>query len=204
MATEARIETLTRKTRETNVEVTINLDGKGNHQVETGNGFLNHMVRQLASHGLFDIELTAKGDTDVGWHHLVEDVAIALGLIFRKALGDEPRGIRRMGDCFAPLDETLAYVVVDISGRPYAVVDTAMDPDTTVETLKGSLIKHFFETFALQARINLHTKVLTGEDSHHKAEALCKALARALRIAVELDPRTEGQVPSTKGPVQVQ
>ena len=203
MVMEARIGELTRKTRETTIHVTINLDGAGNHQVKTGNGFLDHMVRQLASHGLFDIELTAEGDIEVGSHHLVEDVAITLGLAFRKVLGEEPRGIRRMGDCFAPLDETLAHVAVDISGRPYVVVDTALDPDTNVETLKGSQVKHFFESFALQARINLHAKVQVGEDSHHKAEALCKALARALREALEPDPRAQGQVPSTNVPVDV-
>ena len=187
---------LTMNTAETNVTVKVNLDGTGKCQVSTGNGFLDHMVNQLARHGLFDIDLKAQAK-DPLQHHLVEDVGIMLGRAFHQALG-EAKGIRRMGHCFAPLDETLAFVVVDISGRPYAVIDTTIDPDATVETLKGSLIKHFFESFALQAHINLHAKVLTGEDSHHKAEALCKALARALRAALEPDPRAAGQVPSTK------
>ena len=188
---------LQRKTGETNVAVTVNLDGKGQHTVATGNGFLDHMVNQLARHGLFDITLQAEGDTQTGWHHLVEDVAILLGRTFHQALG-EARGIRRMGHAIVPLDEALAMVVVDCGGRGYPVVETTLD-GLTVETLSGDLIRHFLQSFATEGRINLHAKVLAGVSPHHKAEALFKALARALREAVEPDPRGAGQVPSTKG-----
>ncbi len=193
----ARTATLERTTGETNIYVSVNLDGQGQYNVDTGNGFLDHMVSQLSRHGLFDIELRAQGDTHVGWHHLVEDTAIMLGRAFGQALG-EPRGIRRMGHAIVPLDETLVMVAVDWSGRPYATVDTTLD-GAMVETLSGDLVAHFLESFAVEARINLHAKVLAGVSPHHKAEALCKALARALRDAVEPDPRAGGQVPSTKG-----
>ena len=195
--TTPRAATLKRATGETNIAVAVNLDGWGDYSVNTGNGFLDHMVSQLARHGLFDIDLQAQGDTHVGWHHLVEDTAIALGRAFAQALG-EPRDIRRMGHAIVPLDETLVMVAVDWSGRPYACVDTTLN-DTMVETLSGDLIAHFLESFAIEARINLHARVLAGVSPHHKAEALCKALARALRDAVESDPRAGGQVPSTKG-----
>lgn len=192
-----RIATLNRETAETQIALTVNLDGQGHYEVDTGNGFLDHMVSQIARHGLFDISLHASGDVHVGWHHLVEDVGILLGRAFNQALG-EVRGIRRMGHAIVPLDETLVMVALDLSGRSYAVVETTLD-DTMVETLSGDLVRHFFESFAIEGRINLHAKVLTGISPHHKAEALCKALARALRDAVELDPRATGQVPSTKG-----
>ena len=198
---EPRTASLSRETGETSVTVNVNLDGQGSYDVETGNGFLDHMVNQIARHGLFDITLRAQGDLHTGWHHLVEDVAIVLGRTFNQALG-EARGIRRMGHAIVPLDETLALVSVDCSGRPYAVVDTGLD-GVMVETLPGDLIRHFLESFATEGRINLHAKILAGESSHHKAEALCKALARALRDAVEPDPRAPGQVPSTKGTVSL-
>ena len=188
---------LQRETAETAIQVSVNLDGQGQYQVNTGNGFLDHMVSQIARHGLFDLTLDAQGDTHVGWHHLVEDVAILLGRAFHQALG-EVRGIRRMGHAIVPLDETLAMVALDWSGRGYAVVETTLD-DTLVETLSGDLVRHFLESFALEAKINLHAKILAGSSPHHKAEALCKALARALRDAVEPDPRAPEQVPSTKG-----
>ena len=194
---ETRVASLKRTTAETDVSVTLDLDGAGVYDVSTGNGFLDHMVSQVARHGLFDITLHAKGDLETGWHHLVEDVAIMLGRAFHQALG-EPKGIRRMGHAIVPLDEALAMVVVDCSGRPYAVIETTLD-GTMVETLPGDLVRHFLESFAIEGRINLHAKVLAGISPHHKAEALCKALARALRDAVELDPRAPGQVPSTKG-----
>ena len=194
---EPRVASLQRATAETDVSVTFNLDGQGIYDVSTGNGFLDHMVNQVSRHGLFDITLHAKGDLETGWHHLVEDVAIMLGRAFHEALG-EPIGIRRMGQAIVPLDEALAMVVVDCSGRPYSVVETTLD-GTMVETLPGDLVRHFLESFATEARINLHAKVLAGVSPHHKAEALCKALARALRDAVEPDPRAPGQVPSTKG-----
>ena len=194
-----RVGTLARKTSETDVTVTFNLDGRGDYDVDTGNGFLDHMVNQLARHGLFDITLHAKGDVHTGWHHLVEDVGILLGRSFREALGDA-RGIRRMGHSFVPLAEALAMVVVDCSGRAYAAVETGLD-NTMVETLSGDLIGHLLESFAIEAQINLHAKVMAGVSPHHKAEALFKALARALRDAVEPDPRGGQQVPSTKGTI---
>jgi imidazoleglycerol-phosphate dehydratase len=197
---ESRVATLERTTGETSVSVSVNLDGQGQYQVSTGNGFLDHMVSQLARHGLFDITLKAQGDVHVGWHHLVEDVAIMLGRAFHQALG-EPRGIRRMGHAIVPLDETLAMVAVDCSGRGYPSVDTTLD-NVMVETLSGDLIRHFLEAFAIEAKVNLHAKVLAGVSPHHKAEALFKALARALRDAVESDPRVTGQVPSTKGTLE--
>jgi len=194
-----RIASLARETGETEVSVTVNLDGQGRYEVDTGNGFLDHMVSQVARHGLFDITLKAKGDVHTGWHHLVEDVSIVLGRTFNQALGDA-RGIRRMGHAIVPLDETLAMVSVDFSGRPYAVVETTLE-GVMVETLPGDLIRHFLESFATEGKLNLHAKILSGESPHHKAEALCKALARALRDAVEIDPRAPGQVPSTKGTI---
>ena len=192
-----RVASLQRKTAETSVAVTVNLDGQGQYEVSTGNGFLDHMVSQLARHGLFDITLQAEGDTQTGWHHLVEDVAIMLGRAFHQALG-EVRGIRRTGHAIVPLDEALALVAVDCSGRGYAKVETTLD-DVMMETLPGNLIGHLLESLAIEGRMNLHAKVLAGVSPHHKAEALFKALARALRDAVETDPRAAGQVPSTKG-----
>ena len=195
----ARTASLDRKTGETSISVFINLDGQGAYDVNTGNGFLDHMVSQVARHGLIDITLQAEGDVQTGWHHLVEDVAIMLGRVFRQALGDA-RGIRRMGHAIVPLDEALALVAVDCSGRGYATVETTLD-DAMVESLPGDLIGHFLESFALESKINLHAKVLAGVSPHHKAEALCKALAKALRDAVEPDPRAAQQVPSTKGTI---
>ena len=196
-STTPRVSSLERKTGETDITVTVNLDGQGFFKVDTGNGFLDHMVSQIARHGLFDITLQAVGDKHVGWHHLVEDVAIMLGRAFNLAIG-EVKGIRRMGHSMAPLDETLARVVVDCSGRPYAVVNTGLD-GVMVETLSGDLVGHFLESFALEGRINMHADILAGVSPHHKAEALCKALGRAMRDAVEIDPRSLGQIPSTKG-----
>ncbi len=195
--TRIRTATIERKTGETEIALTLDLDGTGVYDVDTGNGFLDHMVSQISRHGLIDIKLKAKGDVHVGWHHLVEDVAITLGRAFNEALGDA-RGIRRMGHAIVPLDETLAMVSLDCSGRGYAVIETTLD-DTMVETLPGTLIKHFFESFALEGKINLHAQIMTGVSPHHKAEALCKALARSLRDALEADPRAPSSIPSTKG-----
>ena len=195
--TRIRTATIERKTGETEIALTLDLDGAGVYDVDTGNGFLDHMVSQISRHGLIDIKLKAKGDVHVGWHHLVEDVAITLGRAFNEALGDA-RGIRRMGHAIVPLDETLAMVSLDCSGRGYAVIETTLD-NTMVETLPGTLIKHFFESFALEGKINLHAQIMTGVSPHHKAEALCKALARSLRDALEADPRAPSSIPSTKG-----
>ena len=196
-AIKRRTANIERKTSETEISLILNLDGTGAYDVDTGNGFLDHMVSQISRHGLIDINLRAKGDLHTGWHHLVEDVAITLGRAFNQALG-EARGIRRMGHAMVPLDETLAMVALDCSGRGYAVIETTLD-DAMVETLPGALVKHFFESFALEGKINLHAKIITGVSPHHKAEALCKALARSLRDALEPDPRVSSQIPSTKG-----
>ncbi len=194
---QGRAARLHRITGETDILLALNLDGSGVYDVNTGNGFLDHMVNQISRHGLIDITLKAEGDLHTGWHHLVEDVGITLGRAFHEALGDA-RGIRRMGHAIVPLDETLAMAALDCSGRGYAVIETTID-DSMVETLPGSLVRHFFESFALEGKINLHAKILAGIDPHHKAEALCKATARALRDALEPDPRSPLAVPSTKG-----
>jgi imidazoleglycerol-phosphate dehydratase len=194
---ESRVATLERNSRETNISGAINLDGNGEYDVDTGNGFLDHMISQIARHSLIDITLQAKGDIHVGWHHLVEDIGILLGILFLQASG-ERRGIRRMGHAIVPLDETLVMVSLDCSGRGYPVVETTLD-EVMVDTLSGDLIKHFLESFANEAKINLHIKVLAGTSPHHKAEAIFKALARALRDAVEPDLRALEAIPSTKG-----
>ncbi len=191
---------LERSTGETSVSLSIDLDGEGKYQVSTGNGMLDHLVAQLSRHGLIDITLNARGDLDTGWHHLVEDTGITLGRAFREALGDGS-GIRRMGHAVVPLDETLATVAVDLSGRGYASIDASLVGDM-VETLPGDLVRHFLESFAIEARINLHARTETGTNGHHKAEAMFKALAKALRYACEMDPRAPGQVPSTKGTIE--
>jgi imidazoleglycerol-phosphate dehydratase len=195
----ARTASLQRKTGETSINIFVNLDGQGRYDVVTGNGFLDHMIGQIARHGLIDITLEAKGDVHTGWHHLVEDVGIMLGRAFREALGDG-LGIRRMGHAIVPLDESLALVAVDCGGRSHAVVETTLD-DVMVETLSGDLVGHFLESFANEGKISLHAKVLAGVSPHHKAEALCKALAKSLRDAVEPDPRAPLQIPSTKGTI---
>lgn len=187
---------LRRQTKETEVEVRLTLDGQGRYQVETGLGFLDHMLAQFAMHGLFDLELRARGDLEVDEHHTVEDVAIALGQALDRALG-ERRGIARMGHAYAPMDEALARVVVDLSGRPYAVVEAGF-ATPRLGAVDSDLIIHFLETLAIHGRMSLHAQVLYGRNDHHKAEALFKALGRALEAAARLDPRRDA-VPSTKG-----
>jgi imidazoleglycerol-phosphate dehydratase len=188
---------ISRKTNETQIEIALDLDGSGTHQISTGIGFLDHMLSHLAVHGLFDLSVQASGDLEVDPHHTVEDVALALGAAFNQAL-DDRKGIFRMGDCFAPMDETLAHVVIDLSGRPYAVIQAEWHTPY-VGNIPTTLFPHFFESFAVMARCNLHARVLYGRDDHHQAEALFKAWARALDLATQLDPRRGGAVPSTKG-----
>jgi imidazoleglycerol-phosphate dehydratase len=188
---------ISRKTNETQIEIALDLDGSGTHQISTGIGFLDHMLSHLAVHGLFDLSVQASGDLEVDPHHTVEDVALALGAAFNQAL-DDRKGIFRMGDCFAPMDETLAHVVIDLSGRPYAVIQAEWHTPY-VGNFPTTLFPHFFESFAVMARCNLHARVLYGRDDHHQAEALFKAWARALDLATQLDPRRGGAVPSTKG-----
>ncbi|MGD8624785.1 MAG: imidazoleglycerol-phosphate dehydratase HisB [Anaerolineae bacterium] len=188
--------TVRRATTETDVTVRLDLDGRGRCRAETGLGFFDHMLAQVAAHGLFDLEVEARGDLAVDGHHTVEDVAISLGQALDQALGDR-QGLARMGQAYAPLDEALARVVVDLSGRPYAVVDARFDA-ARIGALEADLVIHFFETLAVHGRLALHARVLYGRNDHHRAEALFKALGRALDAASRLDPRRQG-VPSTKG-----
>lgn len=193
----ARVE---RATSESKVIVRLDLDGHGQADVATGVRFYDHMLASLAKHALFDLVVEASGDVDVDAHHTVEDVAIVLGQALREALGDKS-GIRRFGDALVPLDEALVQAAVDVSGRPYCV--HVGEPDgqefaVIGGSYAGSLTRHVFETLALNAGIALHVRVLSGRDPHHLVEAQFKAVARALRAAIEADPRVSG-VPSTKG-----
>lgn len=200
MSGSARTARVERATKESKVLVELDLDGSGTCSVVTGIPFYDHMLTALGRHALFDLTVQADGDIDVDAHHTVEDVAIVLGQALRQALGDKV-GIRRFGDALVPLDEALAQAVVDVSGRPYCVHEG--EPAGQEYALIGghyigSLTRHVLETIAFQASICLHVRVLGGRDPHHIVEAQFKALARALRDAVALDPR-EGGVPSTKG-----
>jgi imidazoleglycerol-phosphate dehydratase len=188
---------ISRQTNETQITIKLDLDGSGKHEISTGVGFLDHMLTHLAVHGLFDLTVQAKGDLHIDVHHTVEDVALALGQAFDKALGDR-KGILRMGDSFAPMDETLAHVALDLSGRPYAVIQADWH-SPYVGNIPTTLFPHFFESFAVTARCNLHARVLYGRDDHHQAEALFKAWARALDQVTQIDPRRAGVIPSTKG-----
>ena len=188
---------LERETAETKVAVELDLDGTGQCQVTTGLSMLDHMLSQLARHGRFDLQASATSDKDPDGHHLVEDVAIVLGQAFGQALGDR-KGIVRMAHAVVPLDEALAMVAVDFSGRGYAVLDTPFSAEM-VGDLLPDMARHFLETLALEGRFNLHARFLAGINDHHKIEALFKALAKALDAATRLDPRIAGQIPSTKG-----
>lgn len=200
----ARIATAQRSTSESTITVEINLDGTGLADVSTGVGFYDHMLTALAKHSLIDLKVDAVGDVHIDGHHVVEDTAIVLGQAFREALGDK-RGIKRFADATVPLDEALAHCVVDLAGRPYVVCSG--EPEGQVYALiggsgvpyAGSMTQHVVESFAMNAGICIHLKLLAGRDPHHIVEAQFKALARALRFAVEPDSRTEGVVPSTKG-----
>jgi imidazoleglycerol-phosphate dehydratase len=188
---------INRQTNETEISIKLELDGTGTHAISTGIGFLDHMLTHLAVHGLFDLTVQAIGDLQIDPHHTVEDVALVLGQAFDQSLGDR-KGIARMGDCFAPMDETFAHVAVDLSGRPYCVVQAEWHAPY-VGHIPTTLIPHFFESFAVTSRCNLHGRVLYGRDDHHQAEALFKAWARAMDAATQIDPRRAGNIPSTKG-----
>ena len=187
-----------RATKETDVLVKLNLDGSGQVDIDTGVGFYDHMLHHVAHHGLFDLTIKAAGDLHIDEHHTVEDVAIVLGQAIDQALGDR-KGIVRMADAWVTMDEALAQVIVDLSGRAYAVFHGEFTP-TKIGGLGTTLIPHVFESIAAHGRMNLHARVLYGRDDHHKAEALFKALGRALDTATQLDPRRSG-VPSTKGSI---
>ncbi len=191
-----RSASISRKTNETDISIELDLDGTGQYDIKTGVGFLDHMLTHIAIHSLFDLTVMASGDLYIDVHHTVEDVALVLGSTFDQALGDR-KGIVRMASFYVPMDEALAFVALDLSGRSYAVIDTEWDTPS-VGNIPTSLFPHFLESFTINARCNLHARVLYGRDDHHKAEALFKALARALDMATHLDPR-RGGVPSTKG-----
>jgi len=195
-----RIAKVSRKTSESAVELELNLDGSGVSEIETTVPFFNHLLTAFSKHSLIDLKVKAKGDTDIDIHHTVEDVAIVLGQALKEALGDKA-GISRYGDAAVPLDEALAQAVVDISGRPYLVHEgepAGFEYHLIGGHFTGSMVRHVFEAIAHNAGMTLHVSLLGGRDAHHIAEAQFKAFARALRAAVEPDPRVQG-VPSTKG-----
>ena len=185
--------TVTRETAETNVKVELNIDGSGQFQITTGIRMLDHLLTQLAQHGVFDIKISASGPDQ---HHVVEDVAISLGKAFNQALG-EKQCITRMAHAVVPMDEALAAVAVDIGGRVYSMVEAAFD-EATIGDMDADLVRHFLVSFASEAKINLNARVLSGINDHHKAEALFKALGRALDSATQIDERILGRIPSTK------
>jgi imidazoleglycerol-phosphate dehydratase len=196
----SRISTLTRKTTESSIEISLDLDGQGRSEISTTVPFFDHLLTAFAKHSLIDLAVRATGDTHIDIHHTVEDTAIVLGLAIKQALGDKT-GIGRYGDATVPLDDALARAVVDVSGRPYLVHSgepAGFEYHLIGGHFTGSMIRHVFEAIALNAGLTLHVEVLAGRDPHHIAEAQFKALARAMRKAVELDPRVVG-VPSTKG-----
>jgi imidazoleglycerol-phosphate dehydratase len=192
-----RTASIERRTGETSIELTLNIDGSGMVDIATGIGFLDHMLHLFARHGLFDLKVHASGDLHVDEHHTAEDVCICLGQAFDQALG-ERRGLVRTAHAYVPMDEALGFVAVDLSGRPYCVVDADF-VTPRVGQLGTDLIAHLFESIAIHGRMNLHARVLYGRNDHHKVEALFKALGRALDTATRIDERLGGAIPSTKG-----
>jgi imidazoleglycerol-phosphate dehydratase len=186
-----------RKTRETQIKARVDLDGTGKSRIETGIGFLDHMLEQLSRHSLIDLELTAKGDLHIDFHHTTEDTGIVIGQAVAKALGDR-RGIQRYGTALIPMDETLTRVALDASNRPYLIWRVQI-PKPKLGEMDTELFKEWFQAFAQAAGVTLHIETLYGENSHHIVESCYKGLARALRQAIEIDPRQMNQVPSTKG-----
>ena len=192
-----RSATITRTTTETDIALTLNLDGSGRADIDTGIGFLDHMLTALARHGLFDLTVRAKGDLHIDFHHTTEDVGIVLGQAFARALGDK-RGIRRFGHGVVPMDEALVDAAADISGRPYLAWNVSFQRPKIGE-MDTELFEEFFRALAFNALITLHVTMRAGVNAHHVAEASFKATARALRAACEIDPRAAGDIPSTKG-----
>ncbi len=189
-----RLATVKRETKETDISLELNIDGRGKSEINTGIPMLDHLLEQVARHGVFDIKLSATGDDQ---HHLVEDVAICFGKALGEALG-EKRGIIRMANATVPMDDALAMVAVDISGRGYTVLELPFS-DNDMAGFPTDLVRHFLESLATEARLNLHARVVYGVNDHHKAEALFKALGRALDMATRIDERIGGELPSTKG-----
>ncbi|NKE44833.1 imidazoleglycerol-phosphate dehydratase HisB [Roseomonas frigidaquae] len=192
--------TIARATSETNIRLTLDLDGRGSADVATGVGFFDHMLNALARHSLMDLMVAAKGDLHIDDHHTVEDVGIVLGQALRQALGDK-RGIRRYGQCLLPMDEALAEAAIDISGRPFLAWSVPFQRPK-IGTFDTELVEEFFRAFAFNAGITLHVTLKAGSNAHHVAEACFKSVARALRMAIEADPRTLGEIPSTKGSLE--
>ncbi|MBK7125760.1 MAG: imidazoleglycerol-phosphate dehydratase HisB [Dehalococcoidia bacterium] len=195
----ARTATVSRRTAETSIDITLDLDGSGKFVTDTGVGFLDHMLSHIAKHGVFDLDVRCKGDLWIDQHHTVEDIGIALGEALAQALGDKA-GLVRAGSAYMPLDETLAFCAIDLSGRPFAKLDLKL-LGREVGGLPPDLFNHFLESFAFAAKLNLHVRVLEGVNDHHKIEAAFKAMARALDAAVRVDPRRGGDIPSTKGTI---
>jgi imidazoleglycerol-phosphate dehydratase len=192
-----RSASVSRNTNETKIEVRINLDGQGSAKIRTGIGFLDHMLDQVARHGMFDLEVTAKGDLHIDAHHTVEDVGIVLGQAFNKAIGDK-KGITRYGSAIIPLDEALSRVVLDISGRPGLEFDVEFKR-ASIGEFDVDLIHEFFQGFVNHANVSMHIDNLKGDNAHHQAETIYKAFGRALKMAVYIDPKISGITPSTKG-----
>ena len=192
-----RTATIARHTSETRIDVAVNLDGTGAYRVATGIGFLDHMLEQLSRHSLIDLDVTVQGDLHIDQHHTTEDSALAIGEALARALGDK-RGIRRYGDALSPMDETLTRVAIDISGRPWLVWKTEFTQKKLGE-MDTELFEHWFHSFAQAAGLTLHIETLYGKNNHHIIESAFKGLARALRAAVEIDPRKADAIPSTKG-----
>jgi len=197
MTTTARTAEVTRHTAETRITVRVNLDGAGQAKLSTGIGFFDHMLDQIARHGLIDLDIQAEGDLHIAGHHTAEDVGITLGQALAKAVGDK-KGIRRYGHAYVPLDEALSRVVIDFSGRPGLVMHVPFKSGM-IGAFDSQLAFEFFQGFVNHAGVTLHIDNLRGENAHHQAETVFKAFARALRAALELDPRSAGQIPSTKG-----
>ncbi|MBC7375928.1 MAG: imidazoleglycerol-phosphate dehydratase HisB [Burkholderiaceae bacterium] len=197
IASSPRIAEVSRNTAETQIRVRVNLDGTGVAKLSTGIGFFDHMLDQIARHGLIDLEIEAKGDLHIDGHHTVEDVGITLGQAVAKAVGDK-KGIRRYGHAYVPLDEALSRVVIDFSGRPGMLMNVPFKSGM-IGTFDSQLAHEFFQGFVNHAFVTLHIDNLRGENAHHQAETVFKAFARALRSALELDPRSAGTIPSTKG-----
>lgn len=195
----SRVSVQRRETGETQVSIRLDLDGTGRYELDTGNGMFDHLLAQLSRHGLMDLTVKARGDIEVGWHHLAEDTGLVLGRAMREAVGDGV-GIVRMAHSYAPLDEALARAVVDFSGRGYSVLELNLG-DSDLGGLSGDLVRHFLESLAREGGFNLHIQVLAGRNNHHKAEAAFKATARALRAALTTDERLGSRVPSTKGTI---
>ena len=196
-ASAPRIAAVSRNTLETRITVRVNLDGTGQSNLRTGIGFFDHMLDQIARHGMIDLEVEADGDLHIDGHHTVEDVGIALGQAFREAVGDK-RGLRRYGHAYVPLDEALSRVVIDFSGRPGLIMHVPFK-SAMIGSFDSQLAHEFFQGFSNHALVTLHIDNLRGDNAHHQAETVFKAFARALRMAVERDPRAAGLVPSTKG-----